>query len=61
MRKQKETNHLNYQLWNAFKRDPQNDDWYIVPLLILGALVAFIAFAGVENVFNVLGQVVANW
>ena len=61
MRKQKETDNLDYQLWNAFKRNPKNEDWYIVPIVIIGTIVAFVAFAGVENVFNVVGQIVANW
>ena len=30
------------------------NDWYIVPLVIIGTLVVFTAYAGVENTFNVL-------
>ena len=35
-------------------------DSYIVPLTIIGTLVAFTAFAGVENVFNVLAQFIGG-
>ena len=32
----------------------RENDWYIVPLVIIGTLIAFTAFAGVERTFNVL-------
>lgn len=30
------------------------NDWYIIPLVVLGTIIAFVAFAGIENTFNVL-------
>ena len=38
----------------------RENDWYIVPLVILGTLVVFTAFAGVENTFNVMAQFIGG-
>ena len=35
-------------------------DWYIIPLTITGTLIAFTAFAGVENTFNVMAQFIGG-
>lgn len=36
------------------------NDWYIVPIVIIGTLIAFTAFAGLENTFNVLAQFIGG-
>lgn len=36
------------------------NDWYIVPLVILSTLIVFTAYAGVENTFNVLAQFIGG-
>ena len=38
----------------------RENDWYIVPIVIIGTLIAFTAFAGVENVFNVMSQFIGG-
>ena len=35
-------------------------DSYIVPLIIIGTLIVFTAYAGVENTFNVLAQFIGG-
>ena len=35
-------------------------DSYIIPLVILGTLIVFTAFAGVERTFNVLAQFIGG-
>ena len=35
-------------------------DWYIIPLTIIGTLIAFTAFAGVSRVADVIGQFVSG-
>ncbi len=57
MRKQ---HNQGYEIYNAFKRSPIENDWYIVPIVIIGTLIAFTAFAGVENTFNVLAQFIGG-
>ena len=32
------------------------NDWYIVPIVIVGTMIGFTLLAGVENTFNVLAQ-----
>ena len=38
----------------------RENDWYIVPLVIIGTLVVFTALAGVENTFNVMAQFIGG-
>ena len=35
-------------------------DWYIVPIVIIGTLIVFTAYAGVERTFNVLAQFIGG-
>lgn len=57
MRKQ---HNQGYEIYNAFKRSPIENDWYIVPLVIIGTVMAFVAYAGVENTFNVMVQFITS-
>ena len=34
----------------------RENDWYIVPIVIVGTIIGFTLLAGVENTFNVLAQ-----
>ena len=36
------------------------NDWYIVPIVIIGTLIVFTAYAGIENTFNVLAQFIGG-
>lgn len=36
------------------------NDWIIIPIVIVGTIVGFTLFAGVENTFNVLSQFIVG-
>ena len=38
----------------------RENDWYIVPIVIVGTMIGFTLLAGVENTFNVLAQFITN-
>ena len=55
MRKQDHEIH-GYELYSAFKRDPLKDDYYIIPVCIIGALVAIIIFIGADRFIEVMSD-----
>lgn len=55
MRKQDHEIH-GYDLYNAFKREPLKDDSYIVWVVVIGAICAFIAFIGADRFIDVMSD-----
>jgi hypothetical protein len=48
-----------YDLYTP-QEEPTND-WYIIPFVILGAIVATIVFLGVDNVIEVVSELIVKW
>ena len=60
MRKQDHEIH-GYELYSAFKRDPLKDDWFfILPVCIIGALVAMIIFIGADRFIEVMSEFIVG-
>jgi len=57
MRKQQ---NQGYEIYNTFKRSPIENDWYIIPLVILGTFLAVTLYAGVDLVFNVMVEFIGG-
>lgn len=36
------------------------NDWSVVPLVVVGVVIAFVLYAGVANVFNVLVEFITS-
>ena len=45
---------------NEIEMTTRETDWYIVPIVILGTLIVFTAYAGAENVLNVMAQFIGG-
>lgn len=52
----KHQNFDGWELYTPFKRDPLKDDYYIIPVCIIGALVAMIIFIGADRVIEVISD-----
>lgn len=49
-----------YELYNCFKRDPLENDWYIIPITMVATFIAFVAIVGVERTFNVMVEFITS-
>jgi len=59
MRKQDHEIH-GHELYNAFRREPTSNDWYIVPVVIIGTLCAFIMFVGADRFIEVMSDFIVG-
>lgn len=37
------------------------NDWYIIPIAVLFAIMATVAFLGADNVIEVVSEVIVKW
>lgn len=52
----KHQNFDGWELYTPLKRDPLSNDWYIVPVCIIGAVVAMIVFIGADRFIDVMSD-----